>query len=679
MITNPGQPAPEPAQGLPTPPRENLVTAPWTEGDLTYWRSQIERARKLREDTIAAWDATGNLERYTPKSVLKENGGIDGRINTAVDFADVERKNAALFYNTPAIALVPDPGTPPGPLQLHAELLNTLMGEDYMDVLSTVSPTIQDCLVAIQPAPTEIGYTSVSETVPQMVPQMDPMTGQPAVDPMTGQPQMAPQLVPVVVWEEFFWTQISPKASLVPADAKNTKYDKGPWLGYDFRRPTSQLKRDHGLPDDWSGSDVSDGKKPYFEPLSDQPENTEPMGAGSKIWYRAYTRDPQVTHPDVIRELVLLEGMDTPVVHRNLPYQTIGDTGRLTPDSMIGFPLHPLAIRTLTDSPYTAADCTLTSALTRELNKSRTQNMRQRDASKLHILMDVGKVTPEVRDKIGQGNEPTFIPVETGALDSGKMFEQAPRVEQGRESFLIQQIIESDRAKVLGIDANQVGVGNRATKTATEVSNVQKNSDARFERERMQATRWFLRGVQKLSAVVLRYGDRLAVEILGPERGQAWVQAKQQGAIARFKFRTVMDSGNYVDIGERTRQDVQTYNLRAKDPMTNRGVLLERIASDLGLDGGKWIVTQPPEQKPEPPNVSISVKPEDLDRALPSYEATYALLTAAGVKGLPAPLYQNGVPVQPNPAEHGGMAEQAERLNQHQLQETGQRPGPKVM
>ena len=79
------------------------------------------------------------------------------------------------------------------------------------------------------------------------------------------------------------------------------------------------------------------------------------MCSGVKLWYRASLRDPSVTHPLVIREMVLIDGMDQPVVHKPLACQTIGPDGRLTPDSMIGYPLHPLALRDLTDSPYRRA------------------------------------------------------------------------------------------------------------------------------------------------------------------------------------------------------------------------------------------------------------------------------------------------------------------------------------
>ena len=100
----PTAPAPAPASAPPSAVR------PLSPEDLTFWRAEIDRARTLRNDVIARWDSVGNLERYTPESV-KTNNLLDARVNVAKDFSDVERKKAALFYDTPEIALVPDPGT----------------------------------------------------------------------------------------------------------------------------------------------------------------------------------------------------------------------------------------------------------------------------------------------------------------------------------------------------------------------------------------------------------------------------------------------------------------------------------------------------------------------------------------------------------------------------------------
>jgi hypothetical protein len=677
-------PAPPPPSA-PPPPALDQPPLPLSQDDLTFWRTEVERAEKLRTDTIAAWGVEANLERYTPKRVSS------GDINVAKDFSDVERKKAALFYDTPTIALVPDAGTPPPALLLFQELLNQMLGAKRMKSKAMAMSTIQDCLVAIQPCPTEIGYSAVTEMVEPPAPPPAPP------DPITGvaPPPMPPSPpVPVTVWEDLFWTRISPAAILLPVLLRDTRYDESPWLGYRWRRPNSQVKREFKLPDETALADNTDAK-PYFEPLTNgEPENGEPMCSGVKLWYRASLRDPTVTHPLVIRELVLIDGLDQPVVHKPLACQTIGPDGRLTPDSMIGYPLHPLVLRDLTDSPYVASDCTLTGALTQELNKFRNQIIQRREGSKLHVFIDVSKINDEVRQKIGQGNEPTMIPVEPGSLDGGaeRMMAQVPSITLGRESYEGQNIIERDRAQILGIDANQVGTVGGGSRTATEVSQVQRNADARFEQERQRVLEWWLTGVQKIASLLLRYGDRIAIDVLGPQRGQQWVQAKQQQLFGSFSYEIVIDSGNYVDIEAKKRQTMQLYNMTAKDPATHHEELLVQLATEFGLDPSRWIVTQKPEPHPEPPSLSINVKPEDLDPALPSYIGTHAILTAGGIKGLPPPLTMAAPPAQPGqPPRPGmppppgapppapgppGMAEKAPMLNQHQVDETGQRTGP---
>lgn len=676
---DPAAPAAEPAHAQAAAPARPGVL-PLSEEDKKFWREEIERSDKKREDMISRWDVKGNIERYTHANI-GAGSSTAGDIDTGKDFSDVEQKKSALFYDTPEIALIPDPGTDGSVLQLHQELLNSLLGPKRMDAKATVLPTVQDCLVAIQPVPTEIGYASVSVDVPQPAP-LDPVTGQAAIDPLTGLPAQ-PTNVPVIVWEEIFWRKISANAQLLPVLLKHTKYDASPWLGHRWLKPISQVKREFPvLGPDWNGGAESK-TKPWFEATGESGDNGEKMVGGVKIWYRAVLRDPNVTHPDVVRVLEWIDGDPEPVVHQNLPWQEIGKDGRLTPNSMIGYPNHPLALRDLTDSAYVAADLTVVGPLTRELNLSRTNNILQRDGNRLHVLYDAAKLNPEVRDKVEQGKAPKFIPVEPGSLENGieSVMQQVPALNQGRESFLIQDIIERDRDGVLGMNQNTQNPNAEGGKTATEVKTVQRNTDARFEQERQRVLQWWLAGVQKVSALALRYGDRMAMDILGPQRGQAWVQARDAGQFNRFSFEIVIDSGTYIDVEARKANDLKLYEMTAKDPTLNRSTLQARMATDFGIDPASWLVTKQPEEKPEPPTVSISVKPEDLDPSLPSYVGTYAILTAGGVKGLPPP---QAIPIQPpsvmpNVPDHGGMPERTEHINKHQSDLTGDRSGPKVM
>ena len=641
---------------------------PFTDEDRTYWRSEISRARKDRDDRIERWGVEDNLERYAPSSAQPS------QINTGKDFSDVERKKAALFYDTPQVILTADPGVDPGAVQLHQEYLNTLLGPQYLDAKATALRAIQGCLVAIQPAPVEIGYTNTVVDAPG------------EVDPMTGMPAPAQ---PVVVHEAFYIKAVSEKATLLPCDFRSTRYDEAPWVGYDWRLPLSQVKREYGLPEDWRGG--SDGKDLPFFRQKDEPraEGDEPMVSGVTIWYKASVRDEQVVHPEVQRILVLADGQDEPLKHADAPYQDFQTDGRLTPNSVTGYPLHPLVIRDGIDTAWVQADLTVTASLTREIHKFREQVVQRRDASRNHLLYDADAFNPEVRQKFETNTIPELIPVEAGKLAGGMqtILAQVPPITLGRESYDGQNIMERDREGILGIGSNQVGQMTATRRTATEVSTTQRNTDARFEQERQRVLEWWLKGVQKLSAFVLRYGDRLATDVLGPQRGQAWVQARDQGVFGRFNFDIVIDSGRYVDIEARKRQDLQIYNLMRRDPALNPAPLVRRLGEDFGLDLSELLQPPPPpEPKPEPPKVSLSVSAQDLQPMAPWYPALYTMLSAAGVQNLPPPAMTGpppvaGPPPPPTPpggGPHGGPVPAADRIEQHQLEETGNQSGPPV-
>lgn len=647
-----------------------LATAglPWTPEDTTFWTQEITRARDKRTKLLEKWDAKGNLESYA-KSNVKD----DRDINTNKDFSDVERKKAALFYDLPEVALIPDvEETPSEALLLHQEFLNSVLGPRYMNAKATVLQTEQDALVVIQPALSEIGYLSVTETV------------QPPAMPGSVLGLRTPVTVPV--YERFFWAHLSPRATLLPSDFRSTDYDDAPWIGYDWRKPLSQVRRWLQMPPDWtpaSSDALGRDDKPYFDHGVDDEARTEPMVTGSCIFFRAYLRDATVSHPLVCRQFVWIDGEDEPFEYKTCPYTTIGPDGRLTPDSMPGFQVHPLALRDLTDSAYVQADLTVVSPLTRELNKFRTQMLQRRDGSRNHVLYDTGIVDEDMRAKIERNQAPMMIGVEAGKLAQGKdsIMAQVPTLNLGRESYIGQDIIERDRMGVFGIRPNGVGVEDGKDQTATEASLAQRNMDARFEQEHQRVLAWFLLGCQKVSALLLKYGDRMALEVLGPKKGPMWIQAKQAGMFTRFRFALVMNSGAYIDTNERMRQVVQIYNMTAKDPQTNRSEVLREMATLAGLNPAKWIVTQPPEKQPDPAAISFSCKPEDLNPFLPSYAATYQILTAAGVKNLPPPQVDPNTmpPITPELAGVDGLAEKAPRLNQEQMDLTGAMSGPGPM
>src|SRR5690606_32489655 len=89
-----------------------------------------------------------------------------------------------------------------------------------------------------------------------------------------------------------------------------------------------------------------------------------------------------------------------PVIHEDCPYQTLDARGRLTPDSLIGFPIHPLNVRTMTDTAYPPSDCTMIRPLVNELNVYREQQVQFRDAATLKFMANSDVLPPDALRKI---------------------------------------------------------------------------------------------------------------------------------------------------------------------------------------------------------------------------------------------------------------------------------------
>jgi hypothetical protein len=675
-----------------------------------FWQSEIARAEKLRDDKLTEWDAKGNIDRYEGKHKGDE-------VNDGSDFADAERKRAGLFFDTPFITVKPDPEGHPSVAALHQELLNSVLDEPMVNAKAVALKAIQSCLVAIQPAWTKIGYVPTVVSVP-------------SVDPMSGLPIEVPQ----VVHEDFFWVKLSSRSGLLPVDCRDTDYDRAAsWLGYKFRMPTSQLRRTYNIPDDVVIPSADGAKDLYFTDDEIKPveDADDPLCSGTYIEYKAAMVDPSVSHPLLIRCLVLVDGMETPIKHEDAPWLIDPATKQFNPNSGFkGFSIHPLTLRYLEDSAYVPADSTITAALTGEITDFLEDAKRQRQSNRLANLYDPAKLPVEVVERLEQGKAPANIPVKPGSLDGGKDTVMVPitQLSSGREHYLGLEIFQGKRERVLGISANTVGAQEEGSKTATEIGEVTRNTEARFEQERQQAVdSWYLSGVRKLSAMLVRYGDRLAMDVLGQQRGQAWVQARDQGLLHRFTFTVQVDSGRYMDSAAELKRELDILNITAKDQHWNRIPSLKRIASLSGKDPAEVVVETLPKQEPEPPKINFALAAADLNPTLPQFPFVVKVLRQGGVDigvddvmlaqmqaqalGLagrspvtaeqeqtqqpdpndpmggtmqvpsgPSQVPTAGVGADPNvpPPEHGGAPEPADRINQHQMDLTGNRPGPAV-
>ena len=654
------------------------------------WTRRVEAARQVRKQKEELWQRNIDAYQGTP---LKTKPSEDW-VNVTLDAALVDIKKAQLFNQSPEVrlrAVEPLMEGRQSAVALHEIVVNEILSPDGIDARRLMDKVLVDVLCPAGLGPTKIGYRATTVQVEQMIqqPVPDPMTGQPAVDPMTGAPMTVrvPQTVDVPIHEEWFWERFSPKQLLIPHDFHSTDFDKAPWLGMDLTIPKRQAMREFDLKeDDFEGAKVTKNEYVFEHGEDAQSEGTDDLVTLTELWYRAAQFDDDVVHPEVFRRKVVIEGVTAPIRLKDpMPYQRVDPaTGRLTADSMMGNPIHIFTTRDLPDSAYPPSDCSLTRELVNELCKFRTQMVQQRDRSIPIRGFDVHRVFPETTDKIVRAELQGMIPMDGPFQDA--IWEIA-RAQYPRENYTAQDYIMRDIEKVWSIGANQMGVTDDQSRTATEIQTVQQASNVKLDAERARVLSQFVRGVAKLDALIQRFmpPERYA-EYLGPQAAQQRLQWDGTVMSARFAYTALPDSSIRMDAAQRQRQLLDVWRFFAQDPNFARVELSKPILRAFGLDPDKLIVAQLPEKGPEPPSITWSIKMEDF--AGPAAQIAAAIANAAGLKITPEMLDstkmigamyaaaqmraaqatdQAGKPI----TAHGGMAPEASPMDKHQDQITG--------
>ncbi len=646
MLPSDPQTAPDlgaPPVAEPTPSVNPMVTIPMTEDDQKKWKGDIDRANRRRQVFEPSWER--NIKDYVPDPT---NMNWGDEINPGIQFARTEQKKALLFFETPTVICTPEDDTPPeaqAAISAHQAKLNQRLGRKGLDAERLMDKVMFSILCPAGMGCTKLGVTRVTRDTP--------------LDPNNPESPTAP----VPVYQKIFWEYFSPKKKLSPTNFYDTEFDKAAWQGMKFTVPTRVAIREYHLPPDFKGKKSQDTDQVLQMPGVKNDEGDEEMTSGTEIYYRAYLYDDAVFHPEHIRQLVFVDGIDEPVVHRDSPYQTFVN-GVFQPDdpmNLIGFPIHTITIRDISDADFIPSDSTVRRPLVNEIALFRNQLMKQRDASTSVRLGKESVFTPEVLQKAVRADHGGILVVPDhvleGANASPPMIEMA-HPQLGRESFESQSVIERDLTQLDSISANQLGAESDTTRSATETQTVQRNADVRMEKERNRLLAGFVAGVRKLDALMKRF-----------ETPQG------QQPISGYTYDIKPDSGRHVDAAADRKFAIDRMNILLKEPHVNVDYLLTESAPLLSLDASKLIVAPPPPHA-EPPKTSLIVKGEDMSPLAPQYANIVEALKEIGLPLTVTPitpeLMQNAALMKPmkpttgaRQAPNGGAADQADKVNQH--------------
>jgi hypothetical protein len=665
--------------------------------DGAFWQTQIKQALQVREPHEPWWEA--NLKAYAPR-VTDSPKAFGDEINTNRDFTLVERKKADLFYQRPDVTLQPTPmmdqpilkdgqaytmpgAPPPAPgqpapsvpqtvaLAAHEQIVNEKLGPDGIDATALMDAVLFD-VELFGLAATKMGYESVTAPAPHPT---DPLA--PPID--------------VPIDERVFWEDLSLKQLLIPASFRRSgQYDKAPWLGERFEVPlTEGTRQKFKLPPDFKGS--SSDSKQFFDHGTDAPQSE--MVVGTEIWYKSSLYRSDVLHPDHLTQLVLIDGISEPTIEQDCPYQTLRDDGSLTPDSLIGFPIHLFTLRVIRDSAYPPADCTLIRPLVNELNLFRGQMVQYRDAQTLKWAYRVSALPPEVMNKIVRSPVGGMIGMPDEAFPLEQNLVELPHGSMPRESFQSNDYIDNDIARTTAIDASGAGVQSTGSQTATQTQVIAANANARLDKERGLALKLYCKGVTKFSTLILRtLPVAQATAIVGPSLAQVWDTWRAGGVDSALAFTALPDSALRTDQAVDRKQSQDLYSFLANDPyiQKGRGQLLEKLLRKFHIDP-TGIVNPPDPAKPDPPKVTVSFNGADLigpqaPMVIEILQQQGIQITAQAVEAASTMLaqvqqqallqgqqqaLQEQQANQPPDTTHGGLLAQQASLSKHAAEMTG--------
>lgn len=618
-------------------------------GSVSYWTTQIEQAQANIRNIAAQRDWDANLQSYLGRGDRKRWGKNTTLVRK--DYSLTEIKKAMLFYQLPDVAATAQKPEYDAAAPLVGAVVNQFLSPDYTHAMAMVDEVLMDLLCPAGIGVSKIGYEAFVDPTLRSIPAVNPLDPNlPALN-ASGQPIMQPN----IVRECYYWNRIPPKMFLYDPTFIGSDFDRAGWIGFKYRvskavaesvleLTTDQLRAGSAvdLTTDLLASDVT---------RADQQTSATDDVALFEVYYYAMQVDPTVGDPRIIRQLVLLEGSEGgPIIHRDCPYQTIQDGMMVA--GMHGYPVHVFTLRYVSDQAIPPSDCSVSRDQVDELSRGRTQMIDQRDRAVPITLIDLERLPKDSQNKILKGEVQELIPV-SGMDGSNPPAVSLQRGQWPRENFAFNDIIGRDIAEAWSLGANQQGVDTDTKRTATELSIMQTGTETRMDKERARFLRQFANGCQKLLSLIQLFADDQDYARVTDAQGQMILQAWDKTMIAGdYGITLAPDSSQRIDAAVEKKRALDLFSTFGNDPLVNQVELRKQVFRKLGYDPAT-LVMQPQPKPPERPQVSVSVKGEDLAPQMPQYVNVAALLSVLGI-GMAPPVPME-VPPQAPATNPGGV------------------------
>lgn len=684
-------------------PEAGAVEIPMgTDGPNTVqaWFQRIKDDQRELEPTIET--GKKNVNAYRGKSLPHGTILKSDQIVVNKDFANVERKKPELFGQVPTVQLSAElPGLDDA-VHVFEAVLNKYLSPKGVHAAAMMEECLFDVLCPTGFAACAIGYQSyVDGTKDVPTGAMIPDPNAPPQPPPMGlglsapPPPMIPEMktIPNIVFEKYFMNRISPAKLIVPKGWSGSDFDKAPYLGQEFAEDFETAKRKYNLPDGFSPTNSKDESR-LVDPVNGNAGGRQII-KGFEVWYPAHLFDPTEPNPLQLRQLILIEGYDQPVTHRNSPHQIKGPTGEILGPT--GYPIKVLTLRYVSDSAFPPSDCTITRAQVDELGLGRTQMIQQRKRSLPIRWANLEAIGGQpTLDKIENGEVQSIIPV---SGNGAEMLGEISRANFPRENFTFNDVIDRDISESWALGPNSVGQPNPKDTSASETNVMSRATSIRMDKERGRCLAYFVSCAEYLGGLIQIFAtdmDYIALE--GPQGDQTLKQWDKTTIAGKFAYSAAPDSSIRVDAAEQKQQALKEFQLLRNDPLINQPAFLARTLRKIDLPPAE-LIAPPQPQLPEHPKVTFSFLGADLNPASPQFPIVVEVLRIGGVVISPESIQQAqahaimyasmgqlsgaagdagknpGPGPHPGNTTHPGPVKEVPPLNKHQFDQTGEMAG----
>lgn len=611
------------------------------------WKSWLDDARRVRTDLVdRSWSTNINFRVMQPFSYGDDDSPANDRVAVPEDWARTRQKTAQLASRVPKIVAKAkrpefEAPAPTVTAAVNEYLKRTRFGyvldENLADVINAAG--LMACVVGV-----DTRTEQVEVEVPRPPIGLDPMTGQPIPDPEGPETQKVEQ----VVYKGFYTKRLSPGALLWPSEFMSSDWTQATWLAYECWEPVADVKRRYGkkIPESFKGSQggptlLSKDIQRFPRRQSADGDTENPADDGTRyakittVWYKAACYDENAPHPEHLRTIVFVDGVDEPVEEGDSDWQVwvdpqpeqpalgpdgqpqVGPDGQpvmqpAVPGHYLGLKRFPIVVGTLTyisDFATPPSDSQAARPQVREMIRSRSQMIRQRDHSVPVRWYDVNRLDELVVQRLQNGEWLDMIPVNG---PGERVIGEVARASYPRESFQFASVIANDLDRTWSMSNVQLGLPNSSERSATEVQTTANANAVRLDYEKDRVAQYVTEVAEVLFSLMQRFlDDTDYVQVVGPDGVERLEAINAQAISGDFAFDFKADSSDRVDVISRQNSLLKLYNLAANSPSLARQAIEKELIESFGFDPAKFQV-QPQQKGPEPPNISYRFSGEDL-------------------------------------------------------------------